>query len=94
VVERLFAVFPSGAFCAPVYRWLHVHGCAPLEGEPWFLNLAGLGRSVEGVLYVDIVHYSAMFCRAIAESLARKLCIRTDGERWREASVRRESLRP
>lgn len=72
VMERLFTVFPSGVFCAPVYQWLHAHGFPSMQQDAAFLELSELGRSVDGVLYVDVCHYSALFCRAIAHAIADK----------------------
>lgn len=70
VMERLFTIFPAGAFTAPVYRWLAAHGFPGMGGDPDFLDLSRLGETTEAVSYVDVAHYSPPFAACIADALA------------------------
>lgn len=76
VMERLFAVYRSGVFCAPVYQWLQTQAFPSLPDAADFLDLSAIGRGQPGVLYADISHYSAAFCATIADALAERLAPR------------------
>ena len=69
VLEKLYFVFPYATLCSYVYKGLHAAGYPTMSESAEFLNLADLGESVEGVLYVDVCHYSAMFSEKIAKAI-------------------------
>ena len=61
VMERLFPIYRHTAFCSPVYHWLHTQGFPSMQDDPDFVNLADVGVSLPGKLYVDAIHYSSFF---------------------------------
>lgn len=69
VMERLFTIFPTGAFCAPVYRWLALNGFPGMGDDPSFIDLSRLGETTDVVGYVDVAHYSPPFAAVIADAL-------------------------
>ena len=75
VLDRLYYVYPFGAFCWPVYNWLSLRDFESLADDPTFLDLSRVGASIDAVLYVDMCHYTARFSRAIAEALGRQLAM-------------------
>lgn len=73
IMDKLFRVFPHGALCAPVYHWLHGEGFPGMAEQPDFLDLSRLGEQVDGVLYLDICHYTRRIAERIAVALADRL---------------------
>lgn len=73
VMERLYLVFRYGAVGHAVYNWLQSVRYPSMAHESAFLNLSDLAESVDDVLYVDMVHYSASFSALIAAAIAKKV---------------------
>lgn len=73
VMERLYLFHRYGVINFWVYNWLHLFEFPCMRDDHKFLNLSGVGESLDGKLYVDTCHYSAFFCEVIAQAMAAKL---------------------
>jgi len=70
VMERLFFVYPHAVMGYYAYTWLHKTGFTGMINKSNFYNLSELGTDIEGKLYVDVSHYSAMFSSLIANKIS------------------------
>jgi len=72
IMERLFVRLAPGTYAAPFFRWLHARKF-PGTQEFRFTDLSLAGLNQNGVLYLDICHYSPRFSEHLGALMAERL---------------------
>jgi hypothetical protein len=73
ILDPLHHLFRAGAFAAPVYHWLHANGFPGMGSENDFIDISTVAKGLDGVLYLDVCHYTRVMADGIAGTLASDL---------------------
>ncbi|KIL97781.1 hypothetical protein CCC_00842 [Paramagnetospirillum magnetotacticum MS-1] len=76
ILDPLHRLFRAGAFCAPVYHWLHTNGFPGMGDAPDFVDLSEAGKGLDAVAYLDVCHYTRAMADRIAQALVAQLAPR------------------
>lgn len=73
IVEPLYRFFRNGGFAASIYHWVHDRGFPGMNDSEDFFDISLAAQDMDGVLYLDICHYTHRFSNRIADLLLARL---------------------